>query len=450
MTSTLTGRSVGSGCGCGCGGKTTCEPRSLVRPRFFCGQLLTDQDLSELAAWVKEKRALARYREGWGVVCGLDVRADPHAPSGIVVRQGCAVTSCGEDVVVPGPVKFDLGPSCPAPAPCGTPGERPPPDDCVLDLGIKYVEVGDDPVVALGRSACGQASECENSRIVEYYQLVATRVPDGAEQDRPDWRRWRDGYAEAVSLLDKAKADGVADERVRPEERLAWLRDEVRAHPLAHFGFAADWFDQAEVTPARFVFLLYWLVQDRILSFLAEGCAPGCAGEPVPLARVWLHRTRTPDGSWYWAVKAIDPGSLYRRLFGPVGWPAERGKVNLAQVVWHQPEEACLEVKRLGVASSGTVDWVIPSTVDGLVRMFGGAPVFGCGDTVTLRTVAMPEGAFLTGVRVVGFLPDPPPGASPTSATVAASEPTAPFAAGPATESESGPTAAQRTEEGRP
>ncbi|MEU5262216.1 hypothetical protein [Amycolatopsis sp. NPDC021455] len=403
MTSTLTE----PGCGCGCDGERTCELRAPVRPRFFCGQLLTDQDLSGLAAWVKDKRALARYREGWGVVCGLDVRADPDRASGVVVRPGHAVSSCGEDVVVAGQAAFDLGPSCPAPAPCATPGEEPPPDDCVLDLGVAYAEVADDPVVALGRSACGQAGECENSRIVESFRLVASRVLGGAEPDRPDWRRWQEGYAEAVSPLERAEADGVAGDGVSAADRLAWLRDRIRDHPLAHFGFVEDWLTQSEVTPARFVSLLYWLVQDRLLSFYADGCPPGCAGEPVPLARIWLHRTRTPDGRRQWVVKAVDPGPPYRRPFGPAGWPAGPGKANLGQVVWHRPEDACLEVKRLGVTVSGTADWPIPSTVDEIRRMLGSPPVSGCGDAVTLRTVAMPDGAFLTGARVVGFVADP-------------------------------------------
>ncbi|GAA4547890.1 hypothetical protein [Amycolatopsis samaneae] len=401
--------STGTGCGCGCGGKKTCELASPARPRFFCGQLLTDQDLSELAGWVRDKRALARFREGWGVLCGLDVRADPRVPGGILVRSGYAVSSCGEDIVLPEQVAFDLTASCPPPVPCGSTGEQEPPGDCVLDLGVAYAEVGGDPVLALGRSVCGETGECENSRIVESFRFVATRAVDGAEPERPDWRRWREGYAEAACLLEKARTDGVAGDGVTPEARLAWLREAVRTRPPAHFGFVVDLLDAEQVTGPRFVWLLYWLVQDSVLAFLGDGCPGGCAGEAVSLARVWLHRTRTADGRWQWIVRAIDPGTLYRRPFGPADWPAPRGKVNFARLLWHQPEEACFEVRKLGLTiAAPPQEWRIPGTLGELDWMLGKPPVYCCDKQVTLRYVTMPPEAPPTGVRVVGFRADPP------------------------------------------
>src|SRR5438477_10832339 len=91
-TATAVGKSVGCGCGggggcscggsggvaggCGCGGSgcLTCEPRAFVRPRFFAGQLLTEEDLALLGNYVVEKNRLHnRSLWGPGVVCGLDV-----------------------------------------------------------------------------------------------------------------------------------------------------------------------------------------------------------------------------------------------------------------------------------------------------------------------------------------------------------------------------------------
>ena len=61
-------------CHCGCGSPSDCcELECLVHPRFFCGQVLADQDLTALVDWIKSKTGLARFRHGWGVVCGLDV-----------------------------------------------------------------------------------------------------------------------------------------------------------------------------------------------------------------------------------------------------------------------------------------------------------------------------------------------------------------------------------------
>ena len=95
-------------CGCGCGGSGSdcCEIECLVHPRFFCGQLLADQDLTAMVDWVKAKGALARYRHGWGVVCGLDV----HCGKGgtVTVSPGYAMDCCGRDIVVCEETPFDL------------------------------------------------------------------------------------------------------------------------------------------------------------------------------------------------------------------------------------------------------------------------------------------------------------------------------------------------------
>src|SRR5258707_14020623 len=49
----------------------------LCRPRFFPGQVLTDDDLNRLENYVVAKNRLHnRYFHGSGVVCGLEVVCD--------------------------------------------------------------------------------------------------------------------------------------------------------------------------------------------------------------------------------------------------------------------------------------------------------------------------------------------------------------------------------------
>jgi len=73
----------------------------LCRPRFFPGQLLTDEDLNRLERYVIDKNRLhARYLHGWGVACGLEVVCDPCTSSKVVVRTGYALSPCGDDVIV--------------------------------------------------------------------------------------------------------------------------------------------------------------------------------------------------------------------------------------------------------------------------------------------------------------------------------------------------------------
>ncbi|MEJ7598230.1 MAG: hypothetical protein WKG01_10000 [Kofleriaceae bacterium] len=72
----------------------------LCRPRFFAGQLLTEQDLNRLDAYVRAKNRLhTRHLHGWGVVNGLQVRCD-SCGTGVIVGAGYAVDPCGEDIVV--------------------------------------------------------------------------------------------------------------------------------------------------------------------------------------------------------------------------------------------------------------------------------------------------------------------------------------------------------------
>lgn len=124
-TTAQAARQGGCGCAHGCESRC-CEPECLVRPSFFCGQLLTDADLSALVAWSRGRFGLARQREGWGVVCGLDVTCSP--PDGgaaacatggggprVWIGRGYAVDCCGNDLVVCEPIAVDLGGVCKPP-----------------------------------------------------------------------------------------------------------------------------------------------------------------------------------------------------------------------------------------------------------------------------------------------------------------------------------------------
>src|ERR1044071_9745845 len=72
----------------------------LCRPRFFAGQLLTEQDLNRLDHYMVEKSKLHnRYLVGWGVVCGLEVLCD-QCEERVRVTPGYALSPCGEDIVV--------------------------------------------------------------------------------------------------------------------------------------------------------------------------------------------------------------------------------------------------------------------------------------------------------------------------------------------------------------
>src|SRR3954453_19853802 len=70
----------------------------LCRPRFFAGQLLTEQDLNRLDHYITEKHKLHnRHLWGSGVVCGLEVRCAP-CDELVTVTDGYALSPCVEDI----------------------------------------------------------------------------------------------------------------------------------------------------------------------------------------------------------------------------------------------------------------------------------------------------------------------------------------------------------------
>jgi hypothetical protein len=169
---------------------TTCKPQScsscdgpscMERPRYFCGQLLTDRDLDSAQRYVIEKNKLHnRYLVGSGVACGLAVHCDP-CDGVVVIEPGYAIDCCGNDILVCEPFRFDvLGyinaclrgeePGC-----NGKIRTRPPTacDDRPREycLTISYSEEQTRPVTALMSGANCNTSRCEPSRTSEIFRF---------------------------------------------------------------------------------------------------------------------------------------------------------------------------------------------------------------------------------------------------------------------------------------
>lgn len=80
----------------------------LCRPRFFSGQLLTDEDLTRLDHYITAKNKLHnRNLIGWGVVCGLDVVCN-ECDGMVTVKPGYALSPCGDDIVVCADAPVDI------------------------------------------------------------------------------------------------------------------------------------------------------------------------------------------------------------------------------------------------------------------------------------------------------------------------------------------------------
>jgi hypothetical protein len=207
MQTTNKGCGCGGGCGgkggCGCGGSagcgckparlpeaapapcSPCETASFVRPRFFAGQLLTEDDLEALIDYTVAKNRFHNARLfGAGVVCGLEVQCGPCDSTQIVVEPGYALDCCGNDLVLTCERVLDLAPmirdlqarlkgspDCTDPCPPVVKQtserkeeEAKPKQYCLYAV---YAERPDQPVAAYPVGDDCDAGRCEPTRILE-------------------------------------------------------------------------------------------------------------------------------------------------------------------------------------------------------------------------------------------------------------------------------------------
>lgn len=102
------------GCGCGCHDHPPhtgecCGLTCFERPNYFCGQLLSDADLTLQENYFREKNKLYhRTIDGYGVVCGLRLKCDGRCNGHITIGEGYAIDCCGNDLIVCKQESFDV------------------------------------------------------------------------------------------------------------------------------------------------------------------------------------------------------------------------------------------------------------------------------------------------------------------------------------------------------
>lgn len=386
-------------CPCGCApcDKQCCDLECLVRPRFFCGQLLTDADLTALVEWSRARFRLARHRHGWGVACGLEVSRDPKNPAAVLINPGYAIDCCGNDIVVCEPASHSLSGTCPQtecydarsdrrrsleqarrrastllirtrdlaeeqqkklqqsietvqealkaedldrllranealetrgkklaesfarPEYAGLFGEQLNNAQAV-DLFLHYDEQGAEPQSTLRAGACGSA-ECQDSRTREKHRL-SVRIVVGQAARSSDWddwtRRYNKHHALAQTFVKQIEAATRAGDLKSVCAALtSWLNNPD--HAAGQIFFARD---RAKEICANVAMpdetwvrdlpeVVFWLIVDDLIAWLACGC-PSCdLSDGIPLARVWL---RGAELNQPCRIVAIDSMPPHRRL----------------------------------------------------------------------------------------------------------------------------------------
>ncbi len=356
-------------CGCGCSDckGDCCDLECLSRPNFFCGQVLTDDDLKALVDWTNAKVALQRFKTGWGVACGLEVSCwHTEKGSGVKVSEGYAVDCCGRDIVVCEPLTYEF--KCEKPFdPCCKKKEEPPKPDpnqpapnndlklgCIpvgelraFELCLGYDEkhrAGKRPMV---RSGCDSLSECEATRITETGKLYAKEI---AEPCLPNQDDRADDY--------RKKLKGFIDELLKyrtPQQLRDWVGGKMHS-----FCFVEECLcELAEETKKsgpknQRIPLESWyayIIQDWRNHYLQCACDPCksnvCDGDGVPLARVWVW-DKKKDNCRICRVAYIDAYPPYRRFLGRDCWTSHPGCVDLSRYIWRDVEEVKAELHGLG------------------------------------------------------------------------------------------------------
>ena len=181
------GKALASPCSCGGAGCASCQTQGYVRPRFFAGQLLTEEDLQALSDYVLNKNRLHnRHFMGDGVVCGLQVTCNPCGGGKLVVQPGHALDCCGNDLVLECAVEldaiamvrdlrrnllggYDCGDPCADRKPNGDKRDNTQKDPTPRHycLYLRYSEEASDPVAPYATDEpCGPAG-CEYTRVRE-------------------------------------------------------------------------------------------------------------------------------------------------------------------------------------------------------------------------------------------------------------------------------------------
>lgn len=386
---------AGCGCDCGCDCESRCcELECLVRPNFFCGQLLNDTDLVAMVDWTRKRLALARYRDGWGIACGLDLTcADPRGavaccdeasqsppPSPVVyLTPGYAVDCCGNDLVVCDPLRVDLSSVCvaaedpctPAPALGAQAGNEAPVrslgPDCLsvvveglfaVQVSLRYRETLANGMRPLTRTGCGDAAGCDYSRVQEAPCVHVEEVPLAAPMDDDHAAAaWAVDFAGHLrrdsgivrSLLAKGPGELARFVSRNPPHSLCvlldmacCLRDQAVAAPAGQLLAPA-----AVPSPALRKLGVYLLI-DRLLGHLQCDCGACASDSGVVLGRVLMRRYKVKRETRC-KVLAIDPTGR-RPLRRDPCRPVRAGHVDLLALLWQTPDAASTALQRSGRA----------------------------------------------------------------------------------------------------
>jgi hypothetical protein len=147
--------------------------KTPIRNRYFYGKLLDVYHFQLETSYLNAKRwLLNRLISGYGVVCGLDVKAAPDN-KGIIVTPGLAIDKWGREIIISREAEPIPIPSHLIPKPqtdITQASQEKPPEEKFVHLLLCYHECESDPAPILTGDNCGVPA-CEPGTIRERYKL---------------------------------------------------------------------------------------------------------------------------------------------------------------------------------------------------------------------------------------------------------------------------------------
>ena len=362
------------------------ELRCLLKPRFFCGQLLADRDLNAMLQWVEDKHALQRLRLGWGIVCGLQVACHETKPSFVKIRPGYAVDASGRDIVVCEETTFDLAKAClQASQRCTRFARSDQPEEVitglcdlpllegervVVDLMVHYDDSKkEEPLPALTRRTCGQEMGCDYSRIREGHRFSWVYTDPCKDPVEEALIKWKEGY---LGLATTFLNEKFPEQVFHRDTVKKCLQKRIEESPLYEFCFVSDLvqrLDQdSQHLDAMASKILTLIILDARNEYLSKPCPitpPDCGG--VPLARVWLQQKAGAPAPC--KVARIDNLTPVRNVSLQERWPAPVGMYNAGQLIWRWEEEAWEALGKLGIAVE-VEEIQCPETLEDVKNLF--------------------------------------------------------------------------------
>jgi hypothetical protein len=363
---------------CGCAQHTTggrhdcdcdCDAGCLTRPHFYCGMVLTDEQLNDLATWVSRRAALHRYVEGWGVVRGLAVHCDPRDPGGVLIGPGYARSCCGDDIVTCASISVTACGCEPKGACChGAPAGHAAEGPRAVDLYLRYARTWEDPAQLRAECGCGAHDSVQYARIAEGGTVACVPVADPSTDPAAlAAREWERGYrARATVVTDYLRE--VSDKASR-EDRLKWLlswidrADDADSAALCCLRrrLCGHGLGEEESAASAALIEIVSALRARYLEATFGQCH---RPQGVLLARVWLGA----DDKGRCVVDCVDANPPFRRVLAAPGWPPLPGHVNVASLFWQRRAVAGDRARELGLRVAGWYDYRAPAEVSELAR----------------------------------------------------------------------------------